>query len=84
MKKSLMLATLFSFVLSGTAVAFHCPRDVATIHAALAQNPNLSGAGIARVPELRDAREGFPKAGKPPDAVDTPAEAPALLRAPPG
>lgn len=79
MKKSLMLATLFSFVLSGTAVAFHCPRDVATIDAALAENPNLSGAVIARVTELRDAGDAYHKAGKHQDAVDTLAEALAIL-----
>lgn len=49
---------------SAPAFAFHCPKDMAQIDAALAKNPKLSEAQLAEVKEYRAQGEALHKAGK--------------------
>jgi len=79
MKKSLILTSVVLFALSAPAMAFHCPADVAKIDAALAAMPDISIAEVAEVTKLRNQGEAYHKAGKHQDAVDTLAEALAIL-----
>lgn len=60
---------------AGTALAFHCPADMAKIDAALAKNPKLSAAQLAEVKKQRADGEALHKAGKHQEAVDTLAKA---------
>jgi hypothetical protein len=60
---------------AGTALAFHCPADMAKIDAALAKNPKLTAAQLAEVKKQRADGEALHKAGKHQEAVDTLAKA---------
>ncbi len=51
-------------MMSAPAFAFHCPKDMAQIDAALAKNPKLSAAQLAEVKEYRAQGEALHKAGK--------------------
>ena len=79
MKKSLLLTSVVLFALSAPAMAFHCPADVAKIDAVLAAMPDISIAEVAEVTKLRNQGDAYHKAGKHQDAVDTLAEALAIL-----
>ena len=70
-----MLVGAVAFVAAGTAVAFHCPADMAKIDAALAKNPKLSPEKMAEVKKQRADGEASHKAGKHQEAVDTLAKA---------
>ena len=61
------------------ALAFHCPKDMAAIDAALGKNPQLTEAQMAKVKELRAKGEEQHKAGNHRASVDTLAEAMAIL-----
>jgi hypothetical protein len=78
MKRSLALAVAMIFA-SGTALAFHCPKDMKEIDDALAKKPQLSPAKMAEVTKLRADGEALHKAGKHQESVDTLARAKALL-----
>ena len=66
----LAIAALF-VTASGTAVAFHCPKDMKMIDAELAKNPKLSAEQLAEVKKLRAEGESLHKAGKHQESVDT-------------
>ncbi|HST00782.1 MAG TPA: hypothetical protein VLJ84_03905, partial [Usitatibacter sp.] len=65
---------------SSVAFAFHCPKDMAAIDAALAKNPKLSAADMAKVKQLRAEGEVAHKAGKHQEAVDKLGEAMKILK----
>ena len=59
------LATALALVaFSAPALAFHCPKDMAKIDAALAGNPDLGAEQMAKVTELRAAGEKLHNGGK--------------------
>ena len=82
MTRSLILAAAISMVLSGPAMAFHCPKDMAEIDAALAKNPDLTKAQLAEVTELRARGEEFHNGEDHQAAVDTLAKAMDILVGP--
>ena len=74
------LAGLAAVLLIATpAFAFHCPKDMAAIDAALAKNPSLSDAQMAQVKELRAKGEAEHKAGNHQASVDSLAKAMEIL-----
>jgi len=66
-------AALFAALMfaSSSALAFHCPKDMKQIDAALAKNPKLSSKQLAEVKKLRADGETLHKAGKHQQSVDT-------------
>ena len=70
---ALLLATSIAF-------AFHCPKDMAAIDAALAKNPKLSEADMAKVKQLRAEGEADHKAGNHQESVDKLAQAMKILK----
>ncbi len=62
------------------AYAFHCPKDMKQIDAALAKNPQLSEADLAQVKKYRAEGEALHKAGKHQESVDTLGKAMKLLK----
>ena len=78
MKRFLALAVALVFA-SGTAFAFHCPKDMKEIDDALAKKPTLSEAKMKEVTALRADGEALHKAGKHQESVDKLARAKALL-----
>ena len=76
--KRIALALVIALSAS-TALAFHCPADMAKIDAALAKNPQLSAEQMAQVKKLRAEGEALHKSGKHQDSVDTLAKAMKLL-----
>ena len=61
--KRLLVTAAAILVMSAPAFANHCPKDMAAIDAALAQNPKLSADDLAKVKELRASGEVKHKAG---------------------
>ena len=78
MKRTLALAAAALFA-SGTALAFHCPKDMKEIDEALAKNPKLTAAQMKEVKDLRAKGEAAHKAGKHQEAVDDLAKAKGIL-----
>jgi len=78
MKRSLALGVSLLFA-AGTAMAFHCPKDMKQIDDALAKNPKLTDAQMKEVKEQRAKGEEFHKAGKHQESVDQLAKAKATL-----
>jgi hypothetical protein len=76
--RSLLAALAFAMV-SGTALANHCPMDMKEIDAALAKNPQLSAEQLAQVKKYRADGEALHKAGKHQESVDTLAKAKKIL-----
>lgn len=68
-----------ALLIATPAFAFHCPRDMAAIDAALANNPDLSDDRMAEVKELRARGEEEHKAGNHQASVDTLAQAMEIL-----
>jgi hypothetical protein len=64
---------------SAAAFAFHCPKDMAKIDAALAKNPKLSAQQMGDVKKYRADGEALHKAGKHQESVDTLAKAMKIL-----
>jgi uncharacterized protein len=79
MKRISALAAALLFA-SSAAFAFHCPKDMAAIDAALAKNPQLSAADMAEVKRLRAEGEAYHKAGKHQESVDDLAKAMKILK----
>ena len=73
---ALFLATMFA---AGSALAFHCPQDMAKIDAALAKSPKLSASQMDEVKKSRAEGETLHKAGKHQESVDTLAKAMKIL-----
>ena len=78
MKRSLAMAVALVFA-SGTALAFHCPKDMKEIDDALAKKPKLTEAQMKEVTKLRADGEALHKAGKHQESVDTLAKAKGIL-----
>lgn len=66
-------------LVSGTALAMHCPADMKKIDAALANDPSLSAEQLAEVKQLRAEGEQLHEAGKHQESVDTLAKAMQIL-----
>ena len=49
MKNGIIALAAASIFATGSALAFHCPADMAKIDAALAKNPQLSAAQLDEV-----------------------------------
>jgi hypothetical protein len=79
MKLRVIAAAVALAVVSGTALAFHCPADMKKIDAALAKHPKLSEAELAEVKQLRAEGEAYHKQGKHQESVDTLAKAMKIL-----
>jgi hypothetical protein len=77
MKRLLLGITLA--LASATAFAFHCPKDMKAIDAALAKNPSLSAQQMSQVKQYRAEGEALHKAGKHQASVDTLAKAMKIL-----
>ena len=75
---SMTLATVLS-VAAGSALAHHCPKDMAAIDAKLATSPTLTDADLAKVKLLRSEGEVAHKAGKHDDAVKSLGDARKIL-----
>jgi len=78
MKRTLALGVSLLFA-AGTAMAFHCPKDMKEIDDALAKNPKLTEAQMKEVKDLRAKGEVAHKAGKHQEAVDDLAKAKKIL-----
>jgi hypothetical protein len=78
MKRSFALAAALLFT-AGSALAFHCPKDMKEIDDALAKNPKLTEAQAKEVKQLRADGEAAHKAGKHQEAVDKLAKAKGIL-----
>ena len=78
MKRSLAMAVAMVFA-SGTALAFHCPKDMKEIDDALAKKPKLTEAQMKEVTKLRADGEAMHKAGKHQESVDSLAKAKGIL-----
>lgn len=79
MLKKTLLAAVLAVAFAGPAFAFHCPKDMAEIDAALAAGTQLSEADLAKVKELRAEGETYHKAGQHQESVDTLAKAKEML-----
>ena len=79
MMKRILMAAGLSLALASPALAFHCPKDMADIDAALAQNPALSAEQLAEVTQRRAEGEALHNAGKHQESVDTLAKAKEIL-----
>jgi uncharacterized protein len=79
MKRISALAAALLFA-SGTAFAFHCPKDMKAIDDAMAKNPKLSEADAKAVKKYREDGEALHKAGKHQESVDTLAKAMKILK----
>jgi hypothetical protein len=77
MKRTLTLAAGLLF--ASAAFAFHCPKDMAQIHAALAKHPKLSAEQMKEVKDLRAKGEAEHKAGNHQASVDDLAKAKQIL-----
>jgi len=69
MKRMMALGAALMFA-AGTALAFHCPKDMKAIDDALAKNPKLTAAQMKEVKEHRAKGEELHKAGKHQESVD--------------
>jgi hypothetical protein len=76
--KQLALLAVLAFA-SSTALARHCPQDMAKIDAALAKSPKLTAAQLAEVKKQRAEGETLHKAGKHPESEAVLARAMATL-----
>ena len=80
MKKTFgALAVIAAVAVSAPAYAFHCPKDMAAIDAALAKGPMLSEDQTAEVTRLRAEGERQHKAGSHQASVDALAQATKIL-----
>ena len=75
--RQLIVATAMT-VVATSAFAFHCPKDMKEIDAALG-NTKISADQMAEVKKLRADGETLHKAGKHQESVDTLAKAKKIL-----
>jgi hypothetical protein len=78
MKRTLTFTAALLFA-SGAAFAFHCPKDMKEIDAALAKHPKLSAEQMKEVKDLRAKGEAEHKAGNHQASVDDLAKAKSIL-----
>lgn len=72
--KKLIAAAFAAAVFAGSAspaFAFHCPRDMKAIDAALMKKPDLSADQLSKVAKLRAEGEALHKAGDHKGSVET-------------
>ena len=79
MKRTITLGAALLFA-AGTAMAFHCPKDMKMIDEALAKKPKLSEAEAKDVTKFRADGEKLHKEGKHQESVDTLAKAMKILK----
>ena len=72
-------AAIATLLFAGSALAFHCPKDMKAIDEALAKNPKLTEAQMTEVKKYRAEGETLHKAGKHQESVDTLAKAMKIL-----
>lgn len=77
--KTALLAAAMAVALSAPALASSCPKQMAAIDAALAQNASLSAEQMSKVKELRAQGEAEHKAGKHAESVKSLGEAKEML-----
>lgn len=77
--KILLPATALALMLAGPALAFHCPKDMTAIDAALPKAMNLTAEQKTMVMDYRAKGEALHKAGDHQASVDTLAKAMAIL-----
>jgi hypothetical protein len=77
--RTAVLAAFASLLFITPALAFHCPKDMAKIDEALANNPPLTAEQLAEVQKLRKEGEDYHNAGSHQESVDTLAKAMAIL-----
>ena len=78
MKASHLIVAASLALASSSAFAFHCPKDMKQIDAAMTK-AKLSDAQMAEVKKYRAEGEALHKAGKHQESVDTLAKARKLL-----
>jgi len=78
MKMRLLMLALAA-VMSTSAWARHCPKDMKAIDAALAEHPQISAAEMDEVKKLRAEGEELHKAGKHPESEAALAKAMKML-----
>ena len=79
MKRFITLGAALMFA-AGSAMAFHCPKDMKAIDDALVKKPKLSAAEAKDVAKYRADGEALHKAGKHQDSIDTLAKAMKILK----
>lgn len=79
MKLTPLVAVLALTLVSGAAMAMHCPADMKKIDEALAKNPKLTEMQMSEVRKLRSDGEAAHKAGKHQESVATLAKAMKIL-----
>lgn len=79
MKKSLAVFAMLSVFTAGSAFAFHCPKDMKKIDAALAAKPALAAAQLDEVKRLRAEGETLHQQGRHQESIDTLAKAMKIL-----
>jgi cytochrome c len=78
-KRILTLGAALLFA-AGSAMAFHCPKDMKAIDDALAKKPKLSEVEAKDVAKFRAEGETLHKAGKHQESIDTLAKAMKILK----
>ena len=78
MKTRIMILAASLALFSGTAFAFHCPKDMKQIDAAIPK-AKISAAQMSEVKKYRAEGEALHKAGKHQESVDTLAKAMKIL-----
>lgn len=79
MRPTRLLFAVSLFVFSASALAYHCPKDMAEIDAALAADTSLSPAERDEVSRLRAEGEALHNSGRHQESVDTLARAMQML-----
>lgn len=74
---------VFAMLFASTALAMHCPQDMARIDAILESDPPADEEVLARVRELRAEGEDLHEAGRHAESVAVLGEALELLGEPP-
>ena len=74
-----LLVAVVGLALSGNAFAFHCPKEMKKIDAALAAKPNITVAQMSEVKRLRAEGETLHKAAKHQEALDALGKAEKIL-----
>lgn len=80
MKIRLLALTAGLLLISTSAYAFHCPKEMKKIDEALAAKPQLTAAQMTEVNKSRAEGETLHKAGKHQEALDTLAKAMKILK----
>ena len=79
MKPSILIVAMTLVLASGNAFAFHCPKEMKKIDAALAAKPGITSEQLAEVKQLRAEGETLHKQGKHQESLDTLGKAEKIL-----